>query len=142
MCSISKQCGNVAHQSNAAEQIQCSKENNIYCVFATPLFLDIFPYSRNTTYLCIDAKYNTFVGQWNMFVVPDSYILMPPWSPPITIIGRQGCVALKMTLSQRRLNCKNGEDDEGIPCMDTTTSPWSDTKTFFIYGNMFFQQLP
>jgi hypothetical protein len=34
-----------------------------------------------------------------------------------------------------------GEDDEGIPCMHTTTSSWSDTMTYFKYGKpilMFF----
>jgi hypothetical protein len=34
--------------------------------------------------------------------------------------------------------------DENIPCMDTTTSSWSDTKTYFKYGKlilMLFHQL-
>jgi hypothetical protein len=27
-------------------------------------------------------------------------------------------------------------DNEDIPCMDTTTSSWSDTKTYFKYGKI------
>jgi hypothetical protein len=37
-----------------------------------------------------------------------------------------------------------GENDEHMPFMDTTTSQWSDTKTSFKYGKlilMFFHQL-
>jgi hypothetical protein len=57
------------------------KENNTYCVsatplfidifprrrnnMATPLFIDIFPCIRNNTYLCIDTKLSTIVGHWN-----------------------------------------------------------------------------
>jgi hypothetical protein len=29
-----------------------------------------------------------------------------------------------------------GEDDEDIPCIDTATSSWSDTKTYFKYGKL------
>jgi hypothetical protein len=34
----------------------------------------------------------------------------PPWPPPFTIMGRQGCdAAMKMTLSQGQLKCKKGK---------------------------------
>jgi hypothetical protein len=42
-----------------------SKENNTHCVSVTPLFLDMFPYIRNNTYLWIDTKLSTVVGHWN-----------------------------------------------------------------------------
>ena len=72
-----------------------SKENNTDCVSATPLFLDMFPCSRNNTYLWIDTKLSTVVGHWNkprtachqegekdeimhIFSIPIVYIRMPP----------------------------------------------------------------
>jgi hypothetical protein len=42
----------------------------------------------------------------HMFAASGAYIQMPPWPPPFMIMERQGCVALKMTLSQGRLKCK------------------------------------
>jgi hypothetical protein len=42
-----------------------SKENNTNCVSVTTLFLYIFPYSRNNTYLCIHTKLCIVVGHWN-----------------------------------------------------------------------------
>jgi hypothetical protein len=102
----------------AAKTSMESKEFNTHCVFATPLFLDMFPCSRNKTYLCIDTKLSTVVGRYNqpriachqegendeimhMFATLVAYIRMPPWPPPFMIMGRQGGdVALKITLSR------------------------------------------
>jgi hypothetical protein len=44
----------------------------------------------------------------------------------------------------RMTQMKEGEDDEDMHFIDTTTSSWSDTKTSFKYGKlvlMFFHQL-
>jgi hypothetical protein len=44
----------------------------------------------------------------------------------------------------RTTQMKEGEDDENISCMDTTTSLWMNLKTYFKYRKlvlMFFHQL-
>jgi hypothetical protein len=68
-----------------------SKKNSTHCASTTLLFLDMFPCSRNNTYLCIDTKLSTVVGHWNnsgmacyhegenneimhIFVAPGAYI--------------------------------------------------------------------
>jgi hypothetical protein len=115
-----------ANACAAAKTSWESKENNTDCVSTTPLFLHMFPCSRNITYPCIDTKLSIIVGHWNkprmtynqqeeddeimhIFIVPVVYIRMSPWPPPFMIMGRQGCdVVLKTILSQGQLKSKKG----------------------------------
>jgi hypothetical protein len=94
-----------ANASAAAKTSIKSKEKCTHCVSATPLFLDLFPCSRNKTYLCIDTKLSIIVGHWNklrmtryqegenneimhMLAPTGAYIRMLSWHPPFTIMGR------------------------------------------------------
>jgi hypothetical protein len=44
-----------------------------------------------------------------MFAASGVYIVMSPWPPPFTMMGRQGyTAALKITLSRGQLKCKKG----------------------------------
>jgi hypothetical protein len=115
-----------ANACAAAKASMKSKENNTHCVSTTPLFLDLFPCSRNNTYLCFDTNLSIVVGHWNksrtachqqvkndeimhMFAIPIVYIRMPLWPLPFTTMGRQGYdAALKMSLSREQLKCNKG----------------------------------
>jgi hypothetical protein len=90
-----------------------SKENNTYCVSTTILFLDMFSCSRNNTYLCIDTKLSTLVGHCNKpwmayYQEGENDEIMHIFAASYDYI--RGCdAALKMTLSQGRVKCKNGK---------------------------------
>jgi hypothetical protein len=54
------------------------------------------------------------------------------------------CYSFEDNFESRTTQMLEGEDDEDMPFIDTTTSSWSDTKTSFKYGKlilMFFHQL-
>jgi hypothetical protein len=106
-----KRCGGLA--CAAAKTSIESKENNTYCVSTTILFLDMFSCSRNNTYLCIDTKLSTVVGHCNKLRMAyyqegENDEIMHIFAASCGYI--RGCdAALKMTLSQGRVKCKNGK---------------------------------
>jgi hypothetical protein len=138
----------------AAKTSMESKENNMHCVSTTPLFLDMFLAAGTTLIygstpnwaplLTIGTSRGRLVikkgkmmrwctcvlHQVPTFECSHGFHLSRLWEDKVVI------QFWMMTLSRGRLKYKKGEDDMDIPCMDTTTSPWSDVKTYFKYGKL------